>query len=77
MAGAKFLLLSLGESARIGGTVRVVAAATSEDEAKSKLEGLDPGVLGHIAVVELKQHFERRPTVQSFPSTSALFETER
>jgi hypothetical protein len=77
MAAAKFLLLSLGESARIGGTVRVVAGAASEDEAKTKLDALDPAVLGHIAIVEVKQHFERRPTVQNFPSTSPLFDTER
>jgi hypothetical protein len=73
MATSEFLLLSFGENARVGGTVRVVAVASSEDAAKTELEGLDPSVLGHIALVEVKQHYERRPAVQSVPRDTPLF----
>lgn len=77
MAASQFLLLGLGEGARIGGNVRVLAAAAGETEATAKLQELDSSVLGHIALVEVKQHFERRPAVQSTPSEEPLFATEK
>lgn len=77
MAASQFLLLGLGESARVGGNVRVLAVAAAEAEAAVKLQELDPSVLGHIALVEVKQHFERRPAVQSTPSEDPLFANEK
>lgn len=77
MAGSEFLLLSLGESSRIGGTVRVVAATGSEEEGKKKLDALEPSILGHVALVEVKGHYERRPAVQNVPNDNPLFASER
>lgn len=77
MAASQFLLLGLGEGARIGGNVRVLAVASGESEATAKLDELDASVLGHIAVVEVKEHYERRPAVQSTPSEGPLFATEK
>lgn len=77
MASSEFLLLGLGDNARIGGNVRVLAAAASEPEATKKLDELDSSVLGHIALVEVKQHYERRPAVQSAPSDDPLFAIEK
>lgn len=77
MAGSpqpQFLLLALGDNPRTGGSVRVAAVASSEKDGATALDGLDPSVLGHIALVEVKQHFERRPTVLSTPSDSPLFD---
>lgn len=74
MAAKQFLLLIAAESLKVGGTVRVVASARTEDEAKDKLESLDPSVLGRVAVVEVKQLYERRPTVRSIPSDAPLLE---
>jgi hypothetical protein len=74
---SQFLLLGLGEGARIGGNVRVLAAAADESEATAKLDELDSSVLGHIAVVEVKQHYERRPAVRSTPSEDPLFAVEK
>jgi hypothetical protein len=73
MSASEFLLLNIGESARVGGTVRVVGVAASEQGAHEALEGLDPSVLGRIALVEVKQHFERRPAVQSIPVAGPIF----
>lgn len=77
MTASQFLLLGLGENARIGGNVRVLAVAANEQEATAKLDELDPSALGHIAVVEVKQHYERRPAVQSTPTEEPLFATEK
>lgn len=77
MAASEFLLLSFGESARIGGTVRVVGVTGSEETGKTELDALDPSVLGHLALVEVKQHYERRPAVQSIPSDARLFDKDR
>jgi len=76
MAKSEFLLLSIGEGARVGGTVRVVASAVSEEDAQSKLEQLEASVLGRVAVVEVKQLYERQPAVQNIPSDNPLFESE-
>jgi len=76
MAKSEFLLLSIGEGARVGGTVRVVASASSEEDAQSKLEALEASVLGRVAVVEIKQLYDRQPAVQNIPSDSLLFESE-
>jgi hypothetical protein len=67
MAGQQFLILSFAEGLRAGGNVRVVSSSKSEDEARSRLEGLDSSVLGRIAVVEVKQVFERKPAVENVP----------
>lgn len=67
MAGQQFLILSFVEGLRAGGNVRVVSSSKNEDEAKSRLEGLDSSVLGRIAVVEVKQVFERKPAVENVP----------
>jgi hypothetical protein len=77
MAVSQFLLLTAAEGLKVGGTVRVVAAAGTEDEAKDKLEGLDASVLGRIAVAEVKQLYERRPAVQNIPSDAPLLEGDR
>lgn len=77
MAASEFLLLSFGENARIGGTVRVVGVTGSEEAGKTELDALDPSVLGHLALVEVKQHYERRPAVQSIPSDARLFGKDR
>jgi hypothetical protein len=77
MADSQFLILGLGENARIGGNVRVLAVAAAEPEATAKLDELDPSVLGHIAVVEVKQHYDRRPAVQSTPSEDPLFANQK
>lgn len=77
MAASEFLLLSFGESARIGGTARVVGVTGSEETGKTELDALDPSVLGHLALVEVKQHYERRPAVQSIPSDTRLFGNDR
>ncbi len=77
MAASQFLLLTAAEGLKLGGTVRVVASAASEDEAKDKLERLDPSVLGRVALVEVKQLYERRPAVQSIPSEAPLLEGDR
>jgi hypothetical protein len=74
MSASQFLLLVAAESLKVGGTVRVVASARNADEAKDKLEALDASVLGRVAVVEVKQLYERRPTVQSIPSDAPLLE---
>jgi hypothetical protein len=74
---AQFLLLGIGEKARIGGNVRVLETAADEQEAEDKLDGLDPSVLGLIVLVEVKQQYERRPTVQSTPTESPLFDTAK
>ena len=34
-------------------------------------------ILGHLALVEVKQHYERRPAVQSIPSDARLFGKDR
>jgi hypothetical protein len=73
----QFLLLGIGDGSRIGGNIRVLAVASSEAEAKKKLDELDPSVLGHIALVEVKEHYERRPTVSSTPSDNPLFAPEK
>ncbi|HEX2362188.1 MAG TPA: hypothetical protein VHI11_08975 [Jiangellaceae bacterium] len=67
MAGQQFLILSFAEGLRAGGNARVVLASKSEDEAKGRLEGLDSSVLGRIAIVEVKQVFERKPAVENVP----------
>jgi hypothetical protein len=77
MAASQFLLLGLGEAARIGGNVRVLAIADDEAKATEKLDELEPAVLGHIALVEVKQHYERRPAVQSTRSEDPLFANEK
>jgi len=77
MAAAQFLLLALPDGLKIGGTVRVMAAAVTAEDAKDRLENLDPSVLGRIAVVEISQVFERRPAVQNLPSTTPLLDIER
>ena len=77
MAASQFLLLGLGDSARVGGNVRVLADAATEAEAAAKLEELDSSVVGHIVVAEVKQHFERRPAVLSTPSEAPLFATDK
>jgi len=77
MADSQFLLLGLGESARVGGNVRVLAVASAEAEATKQLDDLDSSVLGHIAVVEVKQHLERRPAVQSTAVDEPLFANEK
>jgi hypothetical protein len=77
MAASQFLLVTAAEGVKVGGTVRVVASADTEDEAKEKLEGLDPSVLGRVAVVEVKQLYERRPAVQNVPSDAPLLEGGR
>ena len=77
MPSSQFLLIGLGEAGRIGGNVRLLGVADSEADATTRLDDLDPGVLGLIAVVEVKQQFERRPTVQSTPTEKALFATEK
>jgi 16S rRNA G1207 methylase RsmC len=77
MAVSQFLLLTAAEGLKAGGTLRVVAAAGTEDEAKDKLESLDASVLGRIAVVEVKQLYERRPAVQNIPSDAPLLEGDR
>ena len=74
MAKSQFLLLSASEGLKIGGNMRVLASAGNEDEAQNKLEGLDTSVLNRVAVVEVKQLYERRPTVQNVPSESPLIE---
>lgn len=77
MAASQFLLLGLGDNARIGGNVRVLAQADKEADAVARLDELDATVIGHIAVVEVKGHFERRPAVQSTPSEEPLFAAEK
>jgi hypothetical protein len=77
VADSQFLLLGLGDGSRLGGNVRVLAIASTEAEVTKKLDELDPAVLGHIAVVEVKEHYERRPTVQSTPSNNPLFPPEK
>ena len=77
MATSQFLLLGLGDNARVGGNVRVLAIADSEQEATTKLDELDPTALGHIALVEVKQHYERRPAVQSTPTEAPLFASDK
>lgn len=77
MAAVQFLLLSVPDTLKIGGTVRVMAAAGSEEEMGDRLEKLDPSVLGRIAVVQVTEVFDRRPAVQNLPSTTPLFESER
>jgi hypothetical protein len=72
-----FMVLGFGDTARIGGNVRVLAVAEDEPAAKAKLDELDSSVVGHIAVVEVKQHYERRPTVQSTPSDAPLFPSDK
>jgi len=74
MAKSQFLLLSAAEGLKIGGNMRVLASAGNEDEAQNKLEELDSSVLNRVAVVEVKQLYERRPTVQNVLSESPLIE---
>ena len=76
MARSEFLLLSVGEGVRVGGTLRMLAAAGSEEEVKRKLEELEASVTGRIAVVEIKQLYERQPVVQNIPTDAPLFESE-
>ncbi len=66
-ARSQFLLLSFAEGLKAGGSARVVAASATEDAARERLEALDASVVGRIAVVEVKQVFERKPAVQSLP----------
>jgi hypothetical protein len=77
MAESQFLLLALAEGLKIGGNLRAVASAGTDDEAQNNLEGLDPSVLNRLAVVEVKQLYERRPTAQNVPSKSPLLEGDR
>jgi 16S rRNA G1207 methylase RsmC len=77
MAVSQFLLLTAAEGLKVGGTLRVVASAATEDEAKDKLDGLDASVLGRVAVIEVRQVFERRPAVQNLPSDAPLLEGDR
>lgn len=74
---SQFLLLGIGEKARIGGNVRVLGTAADEQEAVGALDELDPSVLGLIVLVEVKQQYERRPTVRSTPTDSPLFNTDK
>jgi hypothetical protein len=73
----QFLLLGLSEKARVGGNVRVLGTAADEKDAEAVLDALDPSVLGLIVLVEVKQQYERRPTVQSTPTDSPLFSTDK
>lgn len=77
MADAQFLLLSVADGLKIGGTVRVVGSADSESEASSKLAALDASILGRIAIVEVKELFERRPAVQNVPSDAPILKGDR
>lgn len=63
----QFLLLSFTEGMKAGGSARVVAASPTEDAARTRLDGLDSSVMGRIAVVEVKQVFDRKPAVQNLP----------
>lgn len=76
-SASEFVLLSFGENTRVGATVRVVGVMESEDAARTGLDALDPSILGHIALVEVKQHYERRPAVQSVPSNTPVFTNDR
>ena len=67
MAGQQFLLLSFAEGLKAGGSARVLAGSPTEDDAHTRLAALDSSVMGRIAVVEVKQVFERKPSVQNLP----------
>lgn len=77
MATSQFLLVGLGDTARVGGNVRVLAVAGGEAEAVAKLDELDPSILGTVAVVEVKAHYERRPAVLNTPTEKPLFTNEK
>jgi hypothetical protein len=77
MAAAQFLLLSVPEGLKTGGTVRVTGAAATEGGAQQELENLDSSILGRVAVVEVKQVYERRPAVQNLPIDTSLIDTDR
>jgi hypothetical protein len=75
VAGSEFLVLLVGERARIGGTLRVLASAATEEEANTKLDTLETSVFGRVAVVEIKQQYERRPAVQNIPTDAPLIDS--
>lgn len=77
MSGTSLLVVTVAEGLKLGGTLRVLAAADSEDEVQLKLEGLDNTVLGRVAVVEVKAVYERRPAVQNVPSSLPLLDRDR
>ena len=72
MAAAQFLLLTVPEGLKTGGALRVSASAETEEAARQKLETLDASILGRVAVVEVKQVYERRPAVQNLPTDTSL-----
>jgi hypothetical protein len=75
VAGSEFLVLSVGQRARIGGTLRVLASAGTEEEASTQLDALETSVLGRVVVVEVKQQYERRPAVQNIPTDAPLIDS--
>jgi hypothetical protein len=74
MPEPRFLLLSVPDAAKLGGTLRLLGAANSEEEIGQRLEKLDASVMGRIAVVEVKTLYQRRPAVENIPVETPLFD---
>jgi hypothetical protein len=66
-SSSEYLIVSVPESAQIGATLRLLAVASSSDDAEQAVAELDSGVTGRVAVLERTALFTRRVAVESVP----------
>lgn len=68
----EFLVVSLPENAEPGATMRLLGVARTQVAAEKVIQGLDPGTLGRIAVVERKALFNRQAAVETVAIEDAI-----
>lgn len=61
----EFLVVSLPDDAKPGATLRLLSIAGTQNAAEKKVNELDPGTLGRVAVLERKTLYVRRPAVEN------------
>lgn len=61
----EFLVVAVPEKAEPGATLRLLGIAETQAAAEKLVAGLDPGTLGHVAVLERKGLFMRKPAVET------------
>jgi hypothetical protein len=71
-APKEFLLVAIPDRAEAGATLRLLGVAGSLSEAEKRVDELDAGTLGRIAVLERKALFVREPAVRTLAVTDAI-----
>jgi hypothetical protein len=71
-APREFLLVALPDRAEAGATLRLLGVAGSLSEAEKRIDELDAGTLGRIAILERKALFVREPAVRTVTVTDAI-----